>query len=286
MLTTVRLVTVEQRLQSNSDVLTATERKIADVMLSSPQVVAFGTVADVAAAADAGTATVVRLATKLGYDGFVALQRSIQNELSTRLLPAAERIRQLGDTDLVGRHTAAEEGNVAGTLAGIDASRLDRVVALLADDRRPLRVLSGSSSLGVALQFVHDLLHLRPDAASLHGNPVEVLQGLALAPDDTVIVALDLRRYDQWLVEALDVAVERGLSIIALSDSVLSPLAAAASESFVVEAASAGPFDSHVGTLALLNLFVTEVAVARRSKATQRLDRLEAAWTTRDALTD
>jgi DNA-binding MurR/RpiR family transcriptional regulator len=286
MLATVRDVTVEQRLQSNGDTLTATERKIAEVVLSSPQVVAFGTVADVAAAADAGTATVVRLATKLGYDGFVALQRSIQNELSTQLLPAAERIRQLGESDLVGRHTAAEEGNVAGTLAGLDASRLDRVVALLADDNRPVRVLSGSSSLGVALQFVHDVLHLRSDVASVHGNQVDVLEELAFAPDNTVVVALDLRRYDRWLVEALGVASTRGFSVIALSDSVLSPLASAATESFVVEAASAGPFDSHVGTLALLNLFVAEVAVARRSKATQRLDRLEDAWTTHDALTD
>ncbi len=286
MLATVRVVTVEQRLQSNGDALTTTERRIADIVLTSPQVVAFGTVADVAAAADAGTATVVRLATKLGYDGFVALQRSIQNQLSMQLLPAAERIRQLGESDLVGRHTAAEEGNVAGTLAGLDASRLDRVIALLADDKRPIRVLSGSSSLGVALQFVHDVLHLRSDVASLHGNQVDVLQGLAFAPDNTVVVALDLRRYDRWLVEALSVAVDSGFSVIALSDSVLSPLASAATESFVIEAASAGPFDSHVGTLALLNLFVAEVAVARRSKATQRLDRLEDAWATHDALTD
>ena len=81
-------------------------------------------------------------------------------------------------------------------------------------------------------------------------------------------------------------ADERNFSIIAVTDSVLSPLAAVASESFVVDAASAGPFDSHVGTLALLNLFVTQVAVARRSKATERLDRLEDAWTADDALTD
>lgn len=286
MLVTVAQVTVEQRLESNRDALTATERKIADIVLSSPQVVAFGTVADVAAAAGAGTATVVRFATKLGFEGFVALQRSIQGELSTQLLPAAKRIRQLGDDDLVGRHTAAEEGNVAGTLAGLDAAQLHQVVSLLADDQRPVRVLSGSSSLGVAMQFVHDLLHLRPDVTALHGNQVDVLQGLGLAPANTVILAVDLRRYDRWLIDALAVASTRGFVIIALSDSVLSPLAAVGTESFVIDAASTGPFDSHVGTLALLNLFVTEVAVARRSTATERLDRLEDVWTAHDALTD
>jgi DNA-binding MurR/RpiR family transcriptional regulator len=66
----------------------------------------------------------------------------------------------------------------------------------------------------------------------------------------------------------------------------LSPLARSADRSFVVEAAAAGPFDSHVGTLALLDLLVAEVATALRSTATERLDRLEAAWQRGDALTD
>ena len=279
-------VTVAARLQSAGNALTATERRIADVLLSSPQVVAFGTVAEVAAAAGAGTATVVRLATKLDYEGFVALQRAIQSELAQQLRPAAERIRELGDDDLVTRHTAAEEGNVAGTLAHLDASALAAVVALLADHRRPVRILSGSASRGVATQFEHDLLHLRPDVAAIAGSQVDVLQALALSGADTVVVALDLRRYERWLVEALQVAADRGQTAVALTDSVLSPLASSALHSFVVEAASAGPFDSHVGTLALLNLFVAEVAVARRSTATERLDRLEGAWSANDALID
>jgi len=285
-MTTVSGVTVSERLQSVGSALTATERRIADVLLSSPQVVAFGTVADVAAAASAGTATVVRLATKLDYEGFAALQRDIQSELAQQLRPAAERIRELGNDDLVARHTAAEEGNVAGTLAAVDEAALRAVIALLADRHRPVRILSGSASRGVANQFEHDLMHLRPDVAAIAGSQVDVLQAIALGDADTVIVALDLRRYERWLVDALQVAHDRGHAVIALTDSVLSPLAAIASHSFVLKAASAGPFDSHVGTLALLNLFVAEVAVARRLAATEQLDQLEEVWSANDALID
>lgn len=282
---TVGDVTVSQRLQASGTTLTPAERRIADVLLTAPQTVAFGTVAEVAAAAGAGNATVVRLATKLGYDGFVGLQRDVQSELATRLRPAAERIRQLGaGDDLVGRHTAAEEGNVAGTLADLDPVVLAAAVALLTDDRRAVRVLSGSASCGVATQFVHDLLQLRPGVELVGGNQVDVLQALALAPPDTAVVAVDLRRYDRWLLDALAVAGGHGFVIVAVSDSVISPLTAEATHSFVVEAASAGPFDSHVGTLALFNLLVAEVAVARRSNAAQRLDRLEQAWSADDAL--
>ena len=113
--------------------LTAAERRVAQVVLERPQLVGFGTVADLAEAAGAGAATVVRLAAKLGFDGFSALQASVQGDLSRQLRPAAERIRELeGDQPIV-RHRAAELSNVQATLDAVDPATLDAVVTLLAD---------------------------------------------------------------------------------------------------------------------------------------------------------
>ena len=74
--------------------------------------------------------------------------------------------------------------------------------------------------------------------------------------------------------------------IAALTDSYLSPIAANADRTFVLSAGSVGPFDSHVGTLALLNLIVTEVAGRMRSSASGRLDRVEEAWKAAGSLTE
>jgi DNA-binding MurR/RpiR family transcriptional regulator len=109
---------------------------------------------------------------------------------------------------------------------------------------------------------------------------------LALTDPGATLVVLDLRRYERWLVDALSLARNRGVWTVAVTDSVLSPLASVAERSFVVSAASTGPFDSHVGTLALLNLFVVEVSAARREHAAERLDAIEKAWGEADALTD
>ncbi len=62
-------MSVADRIRERGDRLTPSERRIAAVVLATPQVVGFGTVADLADAAGAGAATVVRLANKLGYDG-------------------------------------------------------------------------------------------------------------------------------------------------------------------------------------------------------------------------
>jgi DNA-binding MurR/RpiR family transcriptional regulator len=73
---------------------------------------------------------------------------------------------------------------------------------------------------------------------------------------------------------------------VAITDSVLSPLASAAALTFTVHAESVGPFDSHVGTLSLLNLVVAGVADRSRRTATVRLEQAEAAWLRHNALTD
>lgn len=280
---------VDERLRAQAEHLTPSERRIAETILAGPEVVAFGTVADLAAAASAGTATVVRFAVKLGYDGYSELQASIRRDLTGQLRPAVERIRDApttGGAALLARHLAAETSNVQATLEGVDVTMLEGAVALLADRSRPVLVLSGVACRGVAMQFVGDLEHLRPTCRLLDGNPIDIVRTLALVGAEATVVALDLRRYERWLIEAQHEARSNGASVISITDSVLSPLARHADHSFVVEAASAGPFDSHVGTLALLDLLVANVATALRSSATDRLDRLEAAWQRADVLTD
>lgn len=258
---------------------------MAEAVLAGPQTVAFGTVAELAAAAGAGAATVVRLATKLGYDGFTELQQSVRDDLVHQLRPASERIREQSGTGVIGAHAAVELSNVQATLDRADATSVSDVVGRLADLGRPVMVLSGDASTGVARQFVDELALLRPDVSLLTGSEVAVRRSVALADDDTTLVVIDLRRYDRWVLETVAEARRRGWWIAALTDSDLSPLAGDA-HTFVLDAGSVGPFDSHVGTLALLNLFVTGVAAVLKVTATERLDRIEAAWADVGALTE
>ncbi len=280
-------MSVAETVRAHGGRLTPAERRIATVVLDSPQIVGFGTVADLADEAEAGAATVVRFANKLGYDGFVGLQRAVRRDLSGQLRPAAERIReQRQGLDDVRDHAAIEQANVAITLTDIDTSATRAVVARLADERSDVMVLSGAASLGVAMQFVIELSQLRRGVALLDGNPVDVARRLALTGRPPTIVAIDIRRYDRWVVDTLRLASERGAWVVAVTDNVLSPLASVADHAYLVAAESPGPFDSHVGTLALLDVLVVGVAGADRDRATERLDRQESLWRATDALID
>ncbi len=275
---------VAERIRERSADLTTTERRIAAVVLEAPQSIGFGTVADLARAANVGAASVVRLAGKLGFDGFSEMQQAVQAELMQQLRPAVERI---GSADHGSRadHAAAELSNVRSTLAGVDDTALAALVERLVDLDRPVAVVSGEASAGVAEQFVSQLRQLRPNVSVISGSDVRVGQDLGLLADETALVFIDLRRYERWVLDVHRIIAARAMWSAGITDSMLSPIASNADVAFVVGAASTGPFDSYVGVLALLNLVTTDVAALLTESATERLAAIEESWRRHGSLT-
>ena len=90
---------VFDRIHAAADRLTAAERKVAASITDDPQAVAFGTVAEIASRSGSSGASVVRLATKLGYRGFSDLQAAVRPS-SASTAPATERIHDPHPGDL------------------------------------------------------------------------------------------------------------------------------------------------------------------------------------------
>ncbi|MGB8858511.1 MAG: SIS domain-containing protein, partial [Ilumatobacteraceae bacterium] len=168
----------------------------------------------------------------------------------------------------------------------LNAEAFGDVVTHLAEPGSRVLVLSGDASLGVARQLVADMQALRDGVELLDGNEVSVRRAIAQVRPTDVLLTIDLRRYDRWLIDAARGARSGGVWCVAVTDSLLSPLAALADRTLTVAAAGGGPFDSHVGMLALLNVLVAGVADRLRKEATERLDRAESAWQASGALTD
>src|SRR5829696_2850651 len=275
---------VAQRIDDERENLTPAERRLAQVVLESPEQIAFGTVAELATRAETSGASVVRFANTLGFDGFSALQESIQADLGRRLRPATARIRAPSVPDLLDQAAEVEAANIHATLGAIDRRRYRRAVQLLSDPGRRVSILVGEASTGIGLQVAGELSMLRPGVQQIQGNEVRVRRQIAGLTRQDVLVALDIGRYDRWLVDALTAARRYATAIIGISDAPASPVARLASIHFLVRAEGAGPFDSYVGALALLDTLVASVATELRATATRHLDRIEAAWSDAEAL--
>jgi len=268
---------VTHRIMVHADQLTTAERKIAEVLAGEPQTIAFGTVAQVARRAGTSGPSVVRLAVKLGYQGFVELQADVQSELADQLGPARERIRQRPRTDVVDRALAAEADNVIRTLRSIASETFERVVSKLADDRRAVWVLPGEVTFSAGVTLAAQLAQLRPGVTLLTGSEMAVSRQLAGLVEGDTLVAMDIRRYERSLVALLGWARTQGAATVAITDSPLSPMIAGTSDHFLVTARGVGPFDSMTGILALVNTLAAGVAARLQHSAITRLDAVEAA---------
>lgn len=274
------------RLETHAAALPRAERRVAEIVLADPSAAAFSTVAEVGRRAGTSGATVVRLAERLGYEGWVGLQAEARAGLDQQLRPATERIREAAKGDVLTQTAEREAENVHRTLAAVDRPAFEDAVRHLADSNREVQVLAGDAEVGIGAFLTDALDLLRPGVRPVRGSAPSVARHLAHVKRGDVVVAVDLRRYERWVLDAVAQATDLGAVIIAITDSVLSPLARHASVSFVVTAEGAGPFDSHVGTLALVNALASGVARRVRRPAATRLDRVEQAWRKADALTD
>lgn len=268
--------------------LAPAERRVAEVALRDPEALAFGTVASVAAAAGTSGPSVVRLAARLGYPGFVGLQQAVRRDLRERLRPTVERIRSASEVrgNTIARALEVELANVRASLEAIDPASFERAVEKLAEPNRRIRVIPSEQALGAGRIFAGDLSVVRDGVRMITGSEFRLVTELGSLRRDDVVVLLDLRRHERWIVDASRRIAKLGASRIALVDSELSPLADGALAVLPIAATGTGFFDSLVGMVAVSNALVAGVATRLRAHVTRRLEALEAIWVESGALVE
>jgi DNA-binding MurR/RpiR family transcriptional regulator len=253
--------------------LTPTQRRIAEAALAEPTLLAFGTVSDLADRVGTSRPSIVRFATKLGFDGYTDLQQNVRSDLSRRLSRPSERIRSSAG------QVAATKATINDAIASVfDAVEGDRIAAMVTPivQARKVWVLSGETSQAGARALQSGLAMVRPGVHWLeeHSFGTELSDA---APGDTAIV-IDFSRYRKQVTLAARVLAESGVTIAAITDSPLSPLVELADTWSQINVPAVGPFDSSVPVVAMCELVVAQVARELQEVATDRIDRIEAHW--------
>jgi len=256
------------------DRLTPTERRIADAVLAEPTLLAFGTVSDLADRVGTSRPSIVRFATKLGFDGYTDLQQHVRHGLSQQLSRPSERIRH-DDTALVPQ--AAVEDAVASVFAATEGDRLANIAdPIVRADH--VWILSGETSGAGAAALHSGLGIVRPNVHLIDRK--SLARDLSNAgPRDTGVV-FDFFRYRTHAIRGARVLSDLGADLVAITDGPLSPLAALTDTWCEVVVPAIGPFDSSVPAVAIAEMLVAEVARRLRDQAKSRIDRTEELWAT------
>jgi len=263
-------------------------QRIARFALDKPDELALGTVAAVADAAGVQPSAMIRFANALDYAGFSQMQQVFRGHLVERSTSYRDRIAQLrksGRPSGEGRVLHQFVGDAIAELGQLDdnirQADLHAAVMLLCRAER-VHLLAQRRAFPIAAYLAYALgqLELRTHLLDGVGGMLDnSLRGIA--PRD-VLVVTSFHSYSPQVVDAAAAAHERGIAVLAITDSAFSPLKPAARVCFELGGGSEPAFRSLVAPFCLAQALVVGVGhrlaeVAARPTAAKRTRRNGAA---------
>ncbi len=270
--------------------LTPQLQKAARYMLENPEEVGLNSMRSVARDAGVKPATVSRLGKVLGFDGYEQLREPFRQRLRKSEPDFAARMQDLqnrgrpDDMALVRELRAQELDNVAATLSDDNAAGIAAAAETLLDSRR-VYVLGLRGAYAPAFLFHYAYQLFRDNSFLLDttaGIFADQLRGIGA--DDTLLV-ISFPPYTQLTIDAVDYAVDAGAKLVAVTDSIISPVAAAAKHTIIAQRRSASFYHSFTAALAvtqaLIALMVSRTgadSVRIAEEAEKQLSRISAYW--------
>ena len=253
------------------DELSPRLQQVAAYILDHPNDMGLQTLAVIAERAGVQASTIVRFAKAFGYDGASEMQRLFRDELiaSAPSPSYAERIRQFNERTGDGRRLTAHElmrEFVSSNIIAlehmqdtVDAGLLERSVDLL-ERAEVVHLVGLRRSFPVAAYMTYALRHVE--------KPVQLVDGLAgmLVEQSSMIAAGDLvfaisfRPYATETETVVAQAKSVGASVIAISDSRVSPIARGADISFDIKDPEVRQFRSLTASLCLAQTLIISYA--------------------------
>ena len=241
-------------------------QRIARFALERPQDVALDTVAAAATKAEVQPSAMVRFAQALGFEGYTDMQRIFRDRLVQRSASYRERIASLRRAaPALSRPKAVLHDFVADSITHLShledhvaPERLEHAVRLLASARH-IHVLAQRRAFPVACYLAYALGQLELPVSLLDGVGGMVRdQARAMRPGE-VLIAVSFRNYSPEVIELAADAFRRGVPVVVITDSAVSPLARSATVAFDLGDASDRPFRSLVEPMCLAQALVVSV---------------------------
>lgn len=237
--------------------------------------VVFMTATQVAEAAGVSQGSVSRFCSAMGFNGFNAFQHRLRHiDMAGKTAPerisyAAGHNRDI--TDSHERAIAVDISNITKLRQVLSDEQYPEFVKAIATARR-LVLISARISATVLPYFAYTLNKMRPRVDFIQPGCQE-WQLLSMDdPEGTVVLTTVFPRYSKDLIDKLGELKDRGFRILALTDSLLSPVAEIADITLSLPVVAASTFDNYAALTSFFSIVLEDAApqiphVAERIKS-------------------
>ena len=268
-------------IQSRFPKLSKGQKLIAEYILKNYDKAAFMTAAKLGVSVGVSESTVVRFANELGFSGYPKLQKALQ-ELIKNKLTTVQRLELSNDYISEGYALKgvlkADIENIRSTLEKINFNTFEDVVNNIFKAKR-IYIIGLRSSTALA-EFLGFYLNIILQNVKTVGYGIsDIFEQMINVGEGDLVIGIGFPRYASRTIDALAFAQDRGASVVALTDSLLSPLAAKADYSLIAQSNMASFVDSLVAPLSVINALIIAVGMREKKNITDVFSSLEKIWT-------
>ncbi|WP_234120620.1 MurR/RpiR family transcriptional regulator [Clostridium hydrogenum] len=256
------------------------QKLIAEYILKHYDKAAFMTAAKLGISVGVSESTVVRFANELGFSGYPKLQKALQ-ELIKNKLTTVQRIELsnafISEENSLKGVLKSDMENIRVTLEKINHKTFDEVIKCIFEAKRIYIIGLRSSTalsefLGFYLNLILDNVHV------INCGMSDIFEQIINISSDDLLIGIGFPRYAARTIEALTFAKSRNTKVVAITDSLLSPLATEADYTLIAQSNMASFVDSLVAPLSVINALIVAVGLKEKNKISSTFSDLESIW--------
>lgn len=257
------------------------QRRIASYIMEHNDKAAFMTASRLGQTVGVSESTVVRFAMELGFEGYPQLQRAMQEMIRGRLT-SLQRIEvtdsRMKDGDILQNVLGFDIDKIKYTLDHTSRETFASAVQAIAKARRVYLVgVRSAEALAVFLNYYFNMI-LDNTVFVRASSETAMFEQMLRVNEEDVVIGISFPRYSKRVVSAMRFAGDKNARVIAITDSVTSPLAQIAGDVLLARSDMASFVDSLVAPLSLINALIVAVAMDKKDEVREAFGQLEHIW--------
>jgi DNA-binding MurR/RpiR family transcriptional regulator len=257
------------------------QRRIASYIEEHYDTAAFMTAAKLGEVVGVSESTVVRFAAQIGYDGYPYLQKAMQEMIRDKL-NSIQRIEvttgRIGDDDVVETVLNQDIDKIKRTIEELSREDFKKAVNAIINAEN-IYVFGVKSASHIAGFFAYYLDLIFGNVHVLDStSKTTTYEKLFRISDKDVMIGISFPRYSTMAVDAMNFAHDRGAEVIAITDSMISPLVTNADEVLLARSDIASVVDTLVAPLSLINALLVDIVIERKEDIIHTFSELEQVW--------
>jgi len=196
------------------------EKKVADFILENPETAVNANVSELANYSGVSDATVIRLCKHIGYEGYYQLKICLSRDLGRMLVADADLENTTGDK--VSSLLYSFASNLIAIGKNLDENKMLECVNVIKTSNQVHIVAVGNTS--PLAQYMGFRLGRLGVKCTYNMVPEYFMNHVNLADADDIVLAISQSGSSKQVVQAMELAKEKGLKIIAITGHEFSPV--------------------------------------------------------------